>query len=361
MTHCLKKPWDLYRNTLVRNLAWCLFSPPLLSVDDGHYPLMPRLQFADYQSWLTQLDSKPEALVEHMRQCKSPRIGLIFEHYWHFFWETQRGSCIQPPWPTQREAGQWIKNLQVNHPHTHQTIGEADFIAYQEETHDLLHYELAVKFYLGYPARQLNQEKTTESLWLGPNCIDRLDLKLNKMSSKQLQLMHNPVAKNTLPPDWQTLPIDSKMILRGQLFYPANLESFSTKEISLSDDHLKGYWYYPQDLLTSINENEEIIILDKDEWLCTPVQQHHERITSKSNLMDALQPLLIKQDEVNTKGKEKRIMTARPMILSIGHSNIAEESSVMSESQTMRQWREQRRVFVVPYHWPDTKAPSFNR
>jgi len=150
MTHLSKKPWDHYRTTHVRTLAWCLFSPSLIASPYGGHDLLPALPPSQYHDWLTQLDHYPAPLLEHMHHCKSPRIGLVFEHYWHFFWETQLGQAIEPPWPSLSAKNKWLKNLQVNHPETHQTLGEADFIAHQPLSSRLLHRELAVKFYLGF-------------------------------------------------------------------------------------------------------------------------------------------------------------------------------------------------------------------
>jgi len=359
MIHCRKKPWDHYRNTHVRNLAWCLFSPSLLTGPYGGHELLPALTLIEHQGWLSGLDDEPEPLLEHMHQCKSPRLGLLFEHYWQFFWKTQRGDALKVPWPEGCDEGQWLRNLQVNHPKTHQTLGEADFIAFEQYPEHLLHCELAVKFYLGYPVTSSNKGTKTQNLWLGPNCIDRLDLKLSQMSEKQLQLLHKPEAQKALPIGWQTLPVESQIILRGQLFYPAHTEDFTPEEITLSQDHLKGYWYYPKDLLASIRETEEVVILEKANWLCTPATQKTAQIIRKPNLINRLQPHLTPLDATLTTGTAKRMFTARPVMLSIGYS-CEQKPEAPNYSQEVRQWQERRRAFVVPSHWPDTNAPSLN-
>jgi len=366
MVHCRKKPWDYYRNTHVRNLAWCLLSPSILaSPYDGH-ALVKALTLSEQDDWLTELDRQPEALLEHMRQCRSSRIGLVFEHYWHFFWKMQLGDPIPPPWPAQCDEHTWLKNLQVNQPETHRTLGEADFVGYQQCQTRLVHRELAVKFYLAFPAPASAHDTQPNWLWLGPNCIDRLDKKLTQMSKKQLQLLHKPEAQSALPNNWQGLPIDSQIILRGQLFYPAHMENRSSGEIVLSQDHLRGYWYYPKDLLESIEEGEEAVILNKGDWLCTPALQGHTQITQRQHLIERLRPHLNKPEVLKMIEHGKLSPAPRPVMLSIGHSSTQEsEPSGRRQHQTpddrqgLRHWTELRRIFVVPGHWPDTSSPCF--
>jgi len=360
MIHCCKKPWDHYRNTHVRNLAWCLLSPSLLaSTPEGH-DLLPALSPSEHHNWLTQLDQQPEPLLAHMQQCKSPRIGLVFEHYWHFFWQAQLGGAMEPPWSAECRERRWLKNLQVNHPKTHRTLGEADFITYltyhQQPSSRLLHRELAVKFYLGFPVPDTPQESPPKCLWLGPNCIDRLDIKLAQMSNKQLQLLHHPEAQNALPPHWQGLPVDSQIVLRGQLFYPAHRQDFSADEAPLNQNHLRGFWYYLEGLLNSIDRHEEVVILNKSDWFCTPALKDQTHIIEKKYLAEELAPYLSdKEAGVLTEVGTQRAV-ARPLMLSVGHSSTQSSGAARP---TQRRWQEARRIFVVPSHWPDTSLPSF--
>jgi len=367
MVHCRKKPWDHYRNTHVRNLAWCLLSPSILaSPYDGH-AVVKALAFREHHDWLTELDKQPETLLEHMRQCRSSRVGLVFEHYWHFFWKMQLGDPITPPWPAHCGEDRWLRNLQINQPVTHRTLGEADFIGHQQGPTRLAHRELAVKFYLAFPRPGSAHDHQANWLWLGPNCIDRLDKKLSQMSKKQLQLLHKPEAQSALPSNWQGLPVDSQIILRGQLFYPAHMENVSSDEIALNQDHLRGYWYYPEDLFASIAEGEEAVILNKRDWLCTPALQSHTQITQRQHLIELLQPHLRKPEVLEMMEYGKLASAPRPVMLSIGHSSAQEsepsnrlQQQTSGDRRTLRHWTELRRVFVVPNHWPDTSSPCFN-
>lgn len=364
MVHLPKKPWDHYRTTHVRTLAWCLFSPSLIRSPYAGHESLPALPPSVYHDWLARLDQQPAPLLDHMSRCKSPRIGLLFEHYWHFFWAAQLGLAIEPPWPAASEKGQWLKNLQVNHPETHQTLGEADFITYRplsprREHPHLLHRELAVKFYLGFLASSSAQAEPQKYQWLGPNCIDRLDIKLAQMSEKQLQLLSQAEAQNALPADWQGLPIERQIVLRGQLFYPAHQQGLSVDTSPLSQNHLRGYWYYLEGLLSSLKKHEDVIILEKADWLCTPERQSHAQIIEKKHLTDALRPFLHQRESTGGKVSQeadKRNLAARPLMLSIGRAAPGGRNTSPSNSC---QWLESRRAFVVPAHWPDTNAPCF--
>jgi len=179
------------------------------------------------------------------------------------------------------------------------------------------------------------------------------------MSEKQLQLLKQPEAQSALPADWQGLAIDRQIILRGQLFYPAHQQDFSAGLTPLSQDHLRGYWYYLESLLDALSEHEQVVILEKADWLCTPARQNHEQVIEKKHLADALQPYLHNREStegIALQGTDKRNLTARPLMLSIGRADSLEHETPPS---TSCRWLESRRAFVVPLHWPDTNSPCF--
>lgn len=71
------------------------------------------------------------------------------------------------------------------------TIGEIDFIVSNVNTKELIHFELAYKFYLYDPTISSIEVNN----WIGPNRNDSLKEKLDKLKNKQFPLLYHNVAK----------------------------------------------------------------------------------------------------------------------------------------------------------------------
>lgn len=74
------------------------------------------------------------------------------------------------------------------------TIGELDFIIQHISTKQVIHLELAYKFYLYDPT--ISSE--TINNWIGPNRNDSLREKLDKLKNKQFPLLFHDCAKSAL-------------------------------------------------------------------------------------------------------------------------------------------------------------------
>jgi hypothetical protein len=95
-----------------------------------------------------------------------------------------------------------------------QTLGELDFLVSDRALGQVLHIELAYKFYIlstGHGSPE----------WVGPNRQDSLQAKLDKLRQRQFPLLRHPMSQKVL----QTLGIDVASVrqmacLKGQLFLP---------------------------------------------------------------------------------------------------------------------------------------------
>jgi hypothetical protein len=74
------------------------------------------------------------------------------------------------------------------------TIGEIDFIIQNKNTKQLIHLELAYKFYLFDP----NISSNPLNNWIGPNRNDSLKEKLEKLKTKQFPLLYHNRVKATV-------------------------------------------------------------------------------------------------------------------------------------------------------------------
>lgn len=142
------------------------------------------------------------------------------------------------------------------------TIGEIDFIIENQVTKQLIHLELAYKFYLFDP----NISSEPINNWIGPNRNDSLKEKLEKLKRKQFPLLYHNLAKSK----FNTIALDEvaqALCLLVSLFVPyeykANFSSVYKKAI-------KGY-YLNVEAFTSLDNSAKTYHLpSKREWGIDP-------------------------------------------------------------------------------------------
>jgi hypothetical protein len=142
------------------------------------------------------------------------------------------------------------------------TIGEIDFILENKKTKELIHMELAYKFYLFDP----NLSSETINNWIGPNRNDSLKEKLEKLKTKQFPLLYHNCTKSTL----QTIEISEvsqALCLLVSLFIPyeykANFSPVYQKAI-------KGYYLNFETFSNLDNQTKNYYIPTKKEWGMEP-------------------------------------------------------------------------------------------
>ena len=225
----------------IRDLAWCLHSPPLVSTG-GVDILWPN------DAWFASLEcSAPQSKMPTPRHPHHFRLGQHFEALLAAWLKAS------PAFPL-REA-----NLQVQDGK--RTVGEFDFLVEYEG--EVEHWEAAVKFYLGTEdTRRLDH-------WHGPNTEDRFDVKLKRLVSSQLKLADNPHARALLQQRGINV-VRRRCFMKGRLFYP--WLQFSTGTVAAPDianlHHERGWWLPMQDFLPSFeNTGSRFVYLPKSLWL----------------------------------------------------------------------------------------------
>lgn len=306
----------------VRDLAWALWSPPLIT---GHpdIPLLdlPGLENRALIDWLHQLDQQPARLHARLPASPQRRLGLYFESLWQFLLE--KAPLFTEP------TTLLAHNLAVYQPEAigkgRVTVGAFDFLLQKE--HICQHLEVTVKFYLGVPGREAFAGDW--NAWPGPDSNDRAEVKFHRMASHQLKLAHTPEGLNTLESlCGHAIEVEPAAVIRGRFFYPA-MQQMTSPQYS-HPRHLRGQWWYPQDFLQHAADSL-FVFLPKSRWL-SPVQLPKNQGMNKSALWDML----------TKEGK-----TRFPVM-------IAELES--SDGGLY----ERSRHCVVPAHWPATDTPSFN-
>ena len=316
----------LYQNLVVRDLGWSCFGPNLIdhvrpvtgTAPGGALEIRSNsLELTDERNqWLLELDQNPEPLLSHLSQLKSTRLGLYFESLWNFF--LLHDSQLE---------------LVANNVRVYKnkiTLGELDVLYRDKHSGEFTHLELAVKFYLN---TQTSHRSTEMSDFLGPNCKDRLDLKMGRMVGHQCNLSNTPEGKQTLA-DLGVEQVQQEISVKGMLFYFAllppigGLES-GTKQ-TLSEDHQKGCWNHFAAFSETAHQQPFWVILDKRNWL------------SPITIFDIHQT------------REHTILTADQLITSLGiHFETDQRSRmVCSLAQIDSVYQETARYFIAPNHWP---------
>ena len=204
----MTEPINSLKNRYVRDLAWACFSPSLLHTeklaDDQHNVANCGLSLtSERATWLQKLDENPGTLIDFLDQKNHTRLGLYFEQLWHFF--LQHDPDIELV----------AHNLPVRDGA--RTLGEFDCLYFCHQRQRHYHLELAVKYFLAHKGNASHVSTQAWQAWLGPNCRDRLDLKVEHMLQRQIRLSEQPAAQALLAP----LGIESltgEVEIKGWLF-----------------------------------------------------------------------------------------------------------------------------------------------
>lgn len=271
-----------YLTQAVRDLAWTCFSPGLLHswqlADDGQNVTDCGLSLtAARRRWLAQLDNEPGPLLEVLAQKPVKRLGLYFEQLWHFFLEQDPCTTLVAHNLAVRDQGR--------------TLGEFDVIYWCHTRQRHFHMELAVKFYLGWRQHTSVEAASQWREWLGPSSHDRLDLKLDQLLQRQIQLSEHPQARVLLA-ELGIETLAREIAIKGYLFQ--SLSDPLPPPFGYNTRCQLQHWIPVDKLATQLTElqPERYLLLTKLRWL-SPVQEHDEdEILNRPELVKRLQSLL---------------------------------------------------------------------
>ncbi|MGE8644946.1 DUF1853 family protein [Acinetobacter vivianii] len=240
-TPCFFEPWLQFNNPIVRHLAFCIASPNILNeipndlAIKNHFELHPdqkwQTHYQNYESRLKQLDQQPQPLIDFLAQLKSTRLGLRFENLL-WFW------LLDDDHHPYRLLGHSIQKIAGAI-----TLGELDFVVLNQETQEVEHWEVALKYYLGEGKLDLAQ-------WFGLNREDTLQRKLKHFTERQFQFTeanHHPIQRKFA-------------VMKGQLYMPTDQSELSIPSWINTSRRL-GQWG------TQI-PNTPYYRLQRHEWLC---------------------------------------------------------------------------------------------
>jgi hypothetical protein len=142
------------------------------------------------------------------------------------------------------------------------TIGEIDFIIEEINTRQVIHLELAYKFYLFDPS--ISSELINN--WIGPNRNDSLREKLDKLKSKQLPLLYDNCAKAKFN-DIVIDEVSQAICFCVSLFIPYEYKGeFSP----IYKNAIKGYYLNLETFTDLDHSSNEYHLPSKKEWGMEP-------------------------------------------------------------------------------------------
>ena len=284
-----------YAQQLVRDLLWSVNSPSLLQSTCGHR--------CHSKTWvLLEQDIEVAHLVDFMGKKEIHSLGKYFERLISYWLHHLRQVEVLRESFTIREQKR--------------TVGEIDFI-FIDEHYRMTHWEIAVKFYLfSLETHDLG------SHYLGPNAVDTLDRKVERLFEHQL-----PRSENFFP-DVEL----REVFVKGRIFYPTLPQVELKNHVSLSSSHLSGLWLRHAQLGLLENDMDwghqdvRYLVLTKPHWLA--------EITA-STTTDGLMSFCEFTDSMDQhfSGSQRC-----PLVVQL---NLDGERYV-----------EARRLFVVPDRWP---------
>lgn len=212
---------ETLRDAAVRDLAWLLASPSLLTAAPGAplaHPWSDAAEQAAVQVWLAALDAAPEPLHRALEGLRPVRLGRYAECLLEYF--LTHGPVLRLV----------AANLALRS--NGQTLGEVDFLI-DAPGGRRLHWELAVKCYLCASAC----DSASLADFVGPNLVDRFDRKRGRLIDHQLRLS----GRDTFALLGYGAPSDAQMFVKGWLFYPQG-EPLPRVAAEIAPDHPRGFW-----------------------------------------------------------------------------------------------------------------------
>ena len=142
------------------------------------------------------------------------------------------------------------------------TIGELDFIIEDIENNQLIHLELAYKFYLFDPSIST---QTTYN-WIGPNRNDSLMEKLDKLKTKQFPLLYHPCTASQLA-DVDVKTVSQALCLLVSLFVPYD---FNPILPPVYQKAIKGYYLNLETFISLDCADKSYFLPSKTAWGIDP-------------------------------------------------------------------------------------------
>lgn len=261
-----------FRHPLVAEMAWIIGSAPTMSqhrpggiwntLDQKWY----QNAFHDHLAWLDALEEKPKVIEDHFVNSEKLLLGKRFEKFISFWFEQSPLFDLL------------LHSVQVKGPK--RTIGEIDFVIRDLLREQVLHLEVACKFYLCY------RNSSAWDHWIGPNGKDSLKLKMDKLQ-KQLSIFDREEARLILQDRLIPSP-QPTLLMKGYFFHHFKAIAQHKNPKYSSSNYPSGWYAHISELGQFPGDKGKWIILQKYSWL-SPVHKYEDyEVYPAKNLLDEL-------------------------------------------------------------------------
>lgn len=160
------------------------------------------------------------------------------------------------------------------------TLGELDFIIYDNQKQQHIHLEQVYKFYV-YDPRFI---KETDR-WIGPNRKDSLQEKIDKLNLHQFPLLRHPTTQKILGDlNISTKNIAQQVCFKAHCFVPKGM---APKDVnSINPKSISGYYTSYTNFIKTESKNAQYVIPKKIDWSIAP--QNAQSWCSFSEICDQL-------------------------------------------------------------------------
>ncbi len=244
-------PWERYRRPYVRDLAYVLACPTVLTkwLDFASHELTQAVtvhhssfwhtQYEAYRARLDELEntSAYQELTRYLLARPSPnRLGFHFEGLLSFWLEDGFAKKLHP-------YEILASNVQLFRGK--QTAGELDLVLYNHQDSRTEHWELAIKFFMGSaPFEPVN--------WVGINSNDNLQRKMTHMQTKQFCALWVDTK------DHGQVKIDKRFaVIKGRFFLPMSRTNFHYPDWLEPEFPMHRWLAAPNSQGDSYNDNQQ--------------------------------------------------------------------------------------------------------
>jgi hypothetical protein len=239
-----------FRHHEVASLAWSIGSAPLMQNKAQDLMMIDEAwcdaQYNAHLPWLQKLDDDPSQLQTWLVTHHQKLLGKRFESLLAF-------------WFTHSPHFELLHH-NVLFSHEKNTIGEIDFIVRSNETDEVIHFEVACKYYIA------KEPSSDWKNWIGPNGHDSLFLKMEKLS-KQIKFLKSEQGKVFLKEN-HLENVTSKIWMKGYFFHHAS-RLIAPVAPKLAHPHYSSGWYITKSQLEQFDSSpQQWLVLPKQYWTC---------------------------------------------------------------------------------------------
>ena len=215
----------MYETAAIRDLVWALQSPPMFLHRTAVRPDWGKLEVERNRGLLSRLDQPNSSLQRAVSRRSTNRLGEYFE-------------ILLRTWTDEIPPARLLgAGVQVNG--SGGTVGEFDLLFARDGA--VHHWELAVKYYLGYPGE-------SGPVWYGPDPRDVLGEKWKKMRRQQLRLSQDPLGRQALRRLGIRDHVQPRAFVKGYLFEALNPNFRTHDHPHANPDASRGFWVHRVDL-----------------------------------------------------------------------------------------------------------------